>query len=317
MELFFSVIIPLYNKEKDIAKTLESLLNQDHMNFEAIVIDDGSTDSSASIVKEFSDKRIQLYHIKNRGLPAARNLGVKYAKSEYVAFLDADDLWCNNHLSTLNELIQLYPNENWFGSSYKVLSKLGREFNSILYEKWEPNWHGLINNFFCINRTQWLVHICSICVTKTIFNQIGCFDEKLDYEEDIDFYVRLALKVPLVYANKVTLRYNAAGSNRISDSSFKGKSTFNWDKYSEYEAKNIDLKKFLDFFRYTCFSKYVLSFDTIKADLALSGINRNNLTYKQRVVIMMPRWLMVIGFKFKSALMRLGIDFHLTNKEGK
>lgn len=90
----FSVIIPLYNKEKEIADTLNSVLNQSYKADEIIVVDDGSTDNSAKIIKEFmkKDQRIVLIDRENKGLPYSLNEGISKAKGEYIARMDADDI---------------------------------------------------------------------------------------------------------------------------------------------------------------------------------------------------------------------------------
>lgn len=88
-----SVIIPVYGAEKYIAATLESLLAQTYENFEALIVDDGSPDRSIEICKQFSDPRLKIISQKNRGLAGARNTGIRHAKGEYIALLDADDVW--------------------------------------------------------------------------------------------------------------------------------------------------------------------------------------------------------------------------------
>jgi len=94
----FSVVIPLYNKEKDVLKTIQSVLKQSHSKFEIIIVDDGSTDSSIEIIKNIKDERIRLFSKKNEGVSIARNYGVEKATTEFIAFLDADDYWHPNHL---------------------------------------------------------------------------------------------------------------------------------------------------------------------------------------------------------------------------
>ena len=95
----FSVVIPLYNKENHIQKTLNCVLSQSFTNFEIIIINDGSTDNSLKKAEDIKDSRIFLYSIKNQGVSNARNYGIKKANSDYICFLDADDFWYNNHLS--------------------------------------------------------------------------------------------------------------------------------------------------------------------------------------------------------------------------
>lgn len=101
-----SVIIPVYGAEKYIAATIQSLLGQTYKNFEALIIDDGSPDRSIEICQQFSDPRIQIIRQNNRGLPGARNTGIRHAKGDYIAFLDADDIWLptklEKHVNYLN-----------------------------------------------------------------------------------------------------------------------------------------------------------------------------------------------------------------------
>lgn len=93
-----SVIIPTYNAEKYIAETIHSALNQTFQDFEILIVDDGSPDKSVEVCQQFTDPRIKIIRQTNRGLPGARNTGIRHAKGEFVAFLDADDVWCPEKL---------------------------------------------------------------------------------------------------------------------------------------------------------------------------------------------------------------------------
>ena len=88
-----SVVIPLYNKEEQIADTLQSIFAQTFQDFEIVIVDDGSTDNSVEEVEKFDDSRIRLIHQTNAGVSAARNRGIEEARGELIAFLDADDEW--------------------------------------------------------------------------------------------------------------------------------------------------------------------------------------------------------------------------------
>ena len=91
-EITFSVIIPVYNTEKYLGKCLDSLLNQSYSNFEALIVNDGSTDASEEVIKQYlNDSRITLISQENKGLGGARNTGILAAKGEYLVFLDSDD----------------------------------------------------------------------------------------------------------------------------------------------------------------------------------------------------------------------------------
>ncbi|MGG8363830.1 glycosyltransferase family 2 protein, partial [Bacillus cereus] len=91
-----SVVIPLYNTEKYIEETMQSILDQTYKNIEIVIVDDGSKDQSPSIVKNLAEKypgQVKYVHQKNQGVSVARNTGIENASGEYIAFLDSDDLW--------------------------------------------------------------------------------------------------------------------------------------------------------------------------------------------------------------------------------
>lgn len=113
-----SFIIPVYNIEKYIRECVESILSQTYTDFEVILVDDGSKDSSPKICDELSkeDSRIRVLHKVNGGLSDARNEGVKLAQGEYIIFIDGDDFWVNNHsLQTLMDTISKYPECDFLG----------------------------------------------------------------------------------------------------------------------------------------------------------------------------------------------------------
>ena len=104
-----SIIVPVYNVEKYIKRSLESLVNQTFSDIEIIVINDGSTDNSANIIETFKDERIKLYSQDNKGGSAARNLGIEKATSDYIMFLDADDYY---HLDCVEKAYKCITKEN-------------------------------------------------------------------------------------------------------------------------------------------------------------------------------------------------------------
>lgn len=140
-----SIITPMYNGERFVAKTIESVLSQNYTKWEMIIIDDGSKDNSPTIVEEYSkkDKRIQLVRQKNAGSGAARNNGIRRAKGQYICLLDADDTWENNFLEEQIKLIKekdatlvfsshnrIDENDNICLKSFVVPEKI--DYNSLL-----------------------------------------------------------------------------------------------------------------------------------------------------------------------------------------
>ena len=102
-----SIIMPVYNKEKYLKNTIDSILKQEYKNFELIIVDDGSTDKSKYICDEYAskDSRIKVYHIKNEGVSNARNIGLKYATGDYIQFIDADDTINTNTFSKYIDIL--------------------------------------------------------------------------------------------------------------------------------------------------------------------------------------------------------------------
>ena len=114
-KIFFSVVIPTFNMESFLRKSIKSVLNQSYKNFEIIVIDNFSKDNTKKLIKNFKNKKIKFFQIKNGGvIGKSRNLGIKKSKGNWIAFLDADDLWLKNRLYVLKKKLRvknliLYP----------------------------------------------------------------------------------------------------------------------------------------------------------------------------------------------------------------
>ena len=116
----FSVVIPLYNKASYLCKSIESVISQAYNDFECIIVDDGSTDSSAEIADGYSAKyqNVRVVHQQNSGVAIARNKGVKESLGDYICFLDADDWWDPNFLLSVNETITKIPDAGIYGTNY-------------------------------------------------------------------------------------------------------------------------------------------------------------------------------------------------------
>lgn len=198
----FSIIIPLFNKEKYIYKTLLSVINQSFPYFEVIVVNDGSTDNSLKIVQEFKDKRIRVFSIQNGGVSRARNFGISKSKFEYISFLDADDLWEINYLETIKDLINNYPEADVFATNYKVLS----ENKTNNYKKYKT---GLIDNYFKSSIKQSILHTSSTVVSINALKNIGIiFNENLSRGEDLDLWMRLSKKYKIAFNKNACSSYN-------------------------------------------------------------------------------------------------------------
>lgn len=141
-DIKFSVIIPLYNKSKTIKDTVKSVLAQNYKNYEVVVVDDGSTDSSVDTLNEIDDYRIKLFRQQNSGPSSARNKGVELSEGEWILFLDADDTLLPQALMTFVNLINEFKNVDCIACNFYELYNKKRKIFSSFYK------HRLISNNF-------------------------------------------------------------------------------------------------------------------------------------------------------------------------
>lgn len=212
-----SVVIPLYNKEKSIAQTLECVLNQTYKDFEIVVVDDGSKDNGAAIVEQFADSRIHLVRQANRGVSAARNRGIEEAQGEYVAFLDADDVWQADHLENLVNLIRQYSQCRAWASKY-INHINDEEYNIILNKMPFKGENGVLTNYFeicsCSHPPVWS---SAVCVTKSLLKGIGGFPIGVTSGEDLLTWARIAIKTDWAYSMKATAVYMMPITNSFTE----------------------------------------------------------------------------------------------------
>lgn len=170
-----SIIIPLYNKEAIIERTLQSVLSQDYDDFEVVVVDDGSTDKSAGIVRKIDDPRVHFIEQENGGPSKARNTGIKHSKGEWLYFLDADDEMLPGTLSHFNGLTTEYPEADmflgeicFFDGKHKSMGKKYKE--------------GFVDNIFKSH----FLGVTLQCSGSSLYKKSVC--EKFMYNEQIRRY---------------------------------------------------------------------------------------------------------------------------------
>ena len=203
-----SVIIPLYNKETGIATALRSVLAQTYQDFEAIVVDDGSTDRSATIVKSINDPRIRLIHQQNAGVSAARNRGIAEAKGEYIAFLDADDEWMPEFLGEIVALQREFPECKAQATNY-VFNSRGVKSQTILRKIPFKSERGILTNYFevasCSHPPVWT---SAVCIERELLQEIGGFPVGVKLGEDLLVWARIAMRTHWAYSLKALSQYN-------------------------------------------------------------------------------------------------------------
>ena len=217
MELtpLISVIIPLFNKEKFISDTLNSLLIQDFYDFEIVVIDDGSTDSSVEVVRSFDDKRIRLFKKSNGGVSSARNLGIMKSCGEYLFFLDADDVVLKNSFSTFSNLIDSFPNEMIFATNF-LYSDGSDEY--VYCRKLKQG--VVINPYKDIFLLNIFLRFGNFLFHRSLTNINCMLNESISISEDLEFIYKLIEGRSVVYSPTTTFVYrrdNAELSKRKLD----------------------------------------------------------------------------------------------------
>ena len=308
MEPFFSVVIPLFNKEKDIHKTLESLFSQSFSNFEVVIVNDGSTDNSEKVVKSISDPRIRFFNKKNEGVARTRNFGVEKATAKHIAFLDADDFWHTDHLENLNVLLKEFPEQSWYATAYekKHHSKMITTMVSPIMEKKE--WRGIVKDYFKNSLIDPLAWTSAVCMKKVLFQDLNGFDSTITNGagEDTDLWIRAALTSPLVFSTRASARHNLDGSNRISHIPANKRVFFDPDKYETYSAENPYLKKYLDINRYSFAIQHKLAKETQSFKGYLNNIDLDNLNSKQRFLLKQPRSVLIVLIRIKAIFESFG-----------
>ena len=211
-----SVVIPLYNKGPHITRALNSVITQTVQNFEVIVVDDGSTDNGAMIVREFDDPRILLIKQENQGVSAARNNGVEVAQAEMIAFLDADDEWMPEHLNTLLRLRKKYPEAGAYGTACLITVEDSSPHNpSYSADISKEPWEGLIPSYFHAAAFGFPpITSSSVAITKDIVRAVGGFCTATRLGEDGDLWGRIALKYPIAFSWDGMAIYHTEAINR-------------------------------------------------------------------------------------------------------
>lgn len=208
----FSVVVPLYNKAANIKQTLESVLDQTYTDFEIVVVNDGSSDDSPEIVRSINDPRIRLINQTNAGVSAARNKGIAEAQNDWIAFLDADDLWKPNKLEEVAKAINSSANITWLVTGMEIVK--GKQIKEFLYKK-----GGFLKDALDALLDGLYIQTSSVIVKKQLFNDDSnlLFRIGLNNSEDREVWYKLIFKYPkLFYINKILASYIRDTGNSLT-----------------------------------------------------------------------------------------------------
>ena len=196
-----SVIIPAYNVERWISQTIKSVQEQTFSDFEIIVIDDGSTDKTLEIIKGIRDHRLKVLSRQHAGVSVARNVGIANATGDFIAFLDADDLWTSDSLEAKLNGLQEHPRA---GAAYSW-TLLINEQGTILQPLRGPIFYE--GNLYFEFLTGGVFDCGSVLVRRRAIESVGEFDPTLAYGEDLDYWLRLARHSTFIVVPRYQLLY--------------------------------------------------------------------------------------------------------------
>ena len=224
----FSIIIPLYNKAPYVRKALESVLAQTYTDFELIIVDDGSTDDSASIVQQFIDERLKVkgeetsgavtstYNLSpityklsvrlitqsNAGVSAARNSGVATSSGDYIAFLDADDWWEPTYLERMAQLIEDYPEAGLYACNYYY----HKDGLNIIKVDIPTGYFNYPKEYF--KNFAMPVWTGATMIPRKVYDEMGGFPVGIKLGEDFLLWAKIAMHYPVAFLNEPLAYYN-------------------------------------------------------------------------------------------------------------
>lgn len=197
-----SVILPTFNRANTLSRAIRSVLAQTFADFELIIVDDGSTDHTASVVGQCNDSRVQYLPLEtNSGCSAARNAGIAVARGQWLAFQDSDDEWIVNKLEKQMQEVAALPAKDVVGLCSGVLRFTPRDVEWIAWPV-EDSATGKVSVDALI--AQYTAYLQSTLLRRDAVLQVGLFDERMATREDFDLCLRLA-QVGALYADNAPL----------------------------------------------------------------------------------------------------------------
>lgn len=235
-----SIILPTFNRKDTIQRSVNSVLNQSFSDFELIIVDDASTDSTREMLKCIHDNRIEfITHSNQRGAGAARNTGIAKARGEYIAFQDSDDEWMQNKLKDQLMIINSNKNIGAVFSPYLLIN------NTDIEQKPSKIISGMQGNIFRNILGGSFVGTPTLLVRRSVFEKSGVFNEKLKTLEDWELVIRMAKCCHFACIKKFLLKAYATSESVSSNDQLMLQTVqeiikihrIDYDSYPQAEAK--------------------------------------------------------------------------------
>lgn len=204
---FFSIVIPTYNRAHIIHRAVISVINQNFLNWELIIIDDGSTDHTKAVLQQFNDTRIKYHYQKNTERSQARNNGIALAKGTYICFLDSDDEFCEHHLNVFYQFINQHQNPVGIIFSNPIILNNGKETKELIpaFNKDETLAY-ILQNSIIPDR---------VCIHKDVFYHYQ-FDPAIHIGEDTILWAQITNRFSMWHVNEYTVKYLIHDDNSVN-----------------------------------------------------------------------------------------------------
>ena len=312
---YFSVVIPLYNKASHVARSIISVLSQTFADFEVIIVNDASTDHSIEEAKKIKDRRIRILDRDEPGPGgyAARNLGIKVANGDWVAFLDADDEWFPDHLERMQELIFQYPEVNIIGCGWRN-SMNGSFLEDAYYRRYNCRGSHMIDTrqylTFCLAGMR-PIHTSLACINKNSPVALNLFPSELKAKRGGDLHAWLKMicfHKEMAWSNHLGANYFLDSQNMVTKTAQSTYYLMTREVYQKLSVKldfkeKILLKKYLN---YQLSSAWIGNFKRKNKNFILikriywSGDSLNALKYS--FISILPSFILNAAISFKSSI---------------
>ena len=193
---FFSIIITTYNRASFLPKAIDSVLKQRFAAFECIIVDDGSTDNTKTIIQQYQDPRIKYHYIENHERGYARNHGIQLASGQYIAFLDSDDYYKDNHLLAAQAFIQSNNQPAIFFQRYDYLHAESGKFSQVNFPKSAP--------IEALSKSNVLCPTCALVKKSILVENPFDNDRQFTFAEDLYVWLKIGSKYGILFSDETT-----------------------------------------------------------------------------------------------------------------
>lgn len=303
----FSVVISVYNKEKFVQETIQSVLDQTIQDFEIVIVNDKSTDNSEQVITSIPSEKITYLPLeKNVGAGAARNIGIKAAQGDFIALLDGDDLWDKYYLAEISALINIFPQHHVFATA--VLKEHQHKTIPNQYSFENPKGETFVDlNYFESSYKNTLLTSSSAVIHRSVFKEVGHYNETIKSGQDTDLWIRIGINYRVGFSTKPCATYRYA-TQSLYKSIRSVKDRPDYLDYLNQERSNTALKKFIDLNRYSLIIRARLWNEPQEVATYLDHLDQNNLNRKQRFLLSLPPFALKLAFRSQAVLEKLGFN---------